>query len=429
MLPEQKPVRSAVITGERESPFSFRNFQLQYAADVITSWAFEMETIVLGWYLLVETNSVLILSLFAALVSLGTFLSPLLGLLADRSGPQRVLGTLRICYTLFAAILMALIFTGALSPIAVLVVATLFGLLRPSDPGLRYALVSMTIPQKLLVAAMSYLRTTLDAARIVGTLTGAAVVVALGLGSAYVVIVLLYSVAAAVTLAVRPPALAAAKSAAEAPPPVAVEPSLWRELKEVISYLWDTPLSQALLCIAFLVNLTGFPLTHGLMPYAARDIFHSDQAGLSYLVASFAAGSVIGSLILARIPTGRLGRLIVAGPILWHVTLLAFIHMPTLHAAMACLVLAGIFQSIGSVALIVILVRTASERMRGRVAGARTLATYSLPIGLLLAGALVEWVGFITTVSIYIITGIVFMTVIGVRWRRELWRKQAPANA
>ena len=32
------------------------------------------------------------------------------------------------------------------------------------------------------------------------------------------------------------------------------------------------------------------------MPYAARDIFHTDQTGLGYLVASVAIGAFIGSI-------------------------------------------------------------------------------------------------------------------------------------
>lgn len=323
---------------------------------------------------------------------------------------------------------MALAFAKLLSPISVLLFAALFGLLRPSDPGLRYALVSITMPQEIFVGAMSYLRTTMDLARITGALTGAAVFVALGLGPAYIVIVLLYAVSAFLTFAIRPPASAAAKAAAEAPPLEGVEPSLWRELKEGLAYVWDTPLSRALIWIAFLINLTAFPLTNGLMPYAARDVFHTDQTGLSYLVASFAAGAFVGSIILTRLPTGGLGRLIVATTLLWHVMLLAFAHMPNLPAAMICLAIAGMFQSIGSVALFVILMRTASERLRGRVMGVRMLVIYSLPIGLLLAGALVERIGYIQTVTIYIVTGIVSTAVIGLRWREHLWRKQAPAN-
>jgi hypothetical protein len=53
------------------APFRIRNYRFQWPADLLTSWAFEMETLVLGWYVLVETGSVLLLTLFASLGYIG----------------------------------------------------------------------------------------------------------------------------------------------------------------------------------------------------------------------------------------------------------------------------------------------------------------------------------------------------------------------
>lgn len=64
------------------APFRIRSFRIQWPADLLTSCAFEMETLILGWYILVETRSVLLLSLFGALLYVGTLLAPLLGVLS-----------------------------------------------------------------------------------------------------------------------------------------------------------------------------------------------------------------------------------------------------------------------------------------------------------------------------------------------------------
>ena len=42
-------------------PFRVRSFRFQWPADLATSWAFEMESIVLGWFILVESGSVMML--------------------------------------------------------------------------------------------------------------------------------------------------------------------------------------------------------------------------------------------------------------------------------------------------------------------------------------------------------------------------------
>ena len=44
------------------APFRIRSYRFQWPADLLTSWAFEMETLILGWYVLVETNSVVMLT-------------------------------------------------------------------------------------------------------------------------------------------------------------------------------------------------------------------------------------------------------------------------------------------------------------------------------------------------------------------------------
>ena len=90
-----------------------------------------------------------------------------------------------------------------------------------------------------------------------------------------------------------------------------------------------------------------------------------------------------------------------------------------------CLTLAGIASSLAMVAHSVILLRSAGHRFRGRVLGVRMLAIYSLPLGLLTAGALIERIGFRATISLYAITGIVFTVLIAMRWRALQWRVPA----
>ena len=85
-------------------PFRVRNYRFQWTADLVTSWALEMETLVLGWYILVETGSVVMLTMFGALLFLGTLLSPMLGVVADRIGQRRLLSILRTLYVILSSV-------------------------------------------------------------------------------------------------------------------------------------------------------------------------------------------------------------------------------------------------------------------------------------------------------------------------------------
>ena len=73
------------------APFRVRNYRFQWPADLLTSWAFEMETLILGWYVLVETGSVLLLTVFASLNYVGTLIAPMFGVVGDRIGHRDLL--------------------------------------------------------------------------------------------------------------------------------------------------------------------------------------------------------------------------------------------------------------------------------------------------------------------------------------------------
>ena len=59
--------------------------------------------------------------------------------------------------------------------------------------------------------------------------------------------------------------------------------------------------------------------------------------------------------------------------------------------------------------------------LRGRIMGVRMLAIYSLPLGLLTAGVLIERIGFEATVTAYALFGVTFIVLMALRWRAALW--------
>ena len=427
---ERDETRHRVLSGLARpsalAPFRIRNYRFQWPADLLTSCAFEMETLILGWYVLVETGSVLLLTLFASLTFIGTLIAPMFGVVGDRIGHRDLLAMMRATYAVLAATLMTLALTGYLTPFYVLVIVATMGLVRPSDLGVRGALVATIMPHDQLIGAISISRTTVDTARIAGALSGAGLFAALGMGPAYVAIVSLYIVSTLLTLCVVAPSK---------PHPIdevadgALRRSPMRDLKEGMAYVWTTPRMRAAIWIAFLANLTAYPLSNGLLPYIAREIYGTNQTGLGYLSASFAVGSLVGSILLSLIGGVRVARLMIGATVIWYATLLVFAQMQTVPAAIACLMLAGFSQSLTMISIAVILMRTASEHFRGRVMGVRMLVIYSLPLGLLAAGSLIDEIGFAATGTLYAATGLALMLAIVMHWRGDLWHLHAPANA
>lgn len=385
-----------------------------------------MEQIILGWYILVETGSVLLLTLYASLGYVGTLIAPMFGVAGDRIGHRDLLAMMRATYALLAATLMMLALTATLTPFYVLVIAVLMGLVRPSDLGVRGALVATIMPHGLLIGAISVSRTTMDTARIAGALSGAGLFAALGMGVAYAAIVGLYVTATLLTLCVNAPRKP--HTAADVTGEV-LRASPLRDLKEGVSYVWTTPRMQAAMWIAFLVNLTAYPLSNGLLPYIARAVYGTNQAGLGYLSASFAIGSLAGSVALSMVGGVRVARLMIASTVAWYGALLVFVQMQTVPTAIVCLLLTGFCQSLSMISVAVILMRAAGEHLRGRVMGVRMMVIYGLPLGLLAAGSLIEEIGFAATGTLYAATGIAMTLAIVTHWRADLWHLHAPANA
>ena len=397
------------------APFRVRSFRFQWPADLLASWAFEMETLILGWYILVETGSVLLLTVFASLQYLGTIIAPLIGVAGDRVGHRNVLFAMRAAFMLSAATLTALAFAHALTPLYVLIITAVNGLLRPSDHGVRTALVAHTMPSEHLIGALAVARTTVDSARIAGALVGTGLFVALGMGPAYLFVTSFYAGGAPFTLGVTGPRIVREGTGASA------LPSPLQDLKEGIRYVWGTPGVHATMWIALLVNATAFPLTNGLLPYVAKNVYGTDETGLGYLAASFAGGALIGSFVLMFAGTRmRLARVMIVSSAAWYVALLAFAHAGGLSGGTASLVLAGLMQGLSMVSLSAILMHAADPRFRGRVMGVRMLGIYGLPLGLLAAGALVGRIGFAATATLYAATGLVLTIVIALRWRGDI---------
>ncbi|HAD36946.1 MAG TPA: hypothetical protein DCF72_08435, partial [Gammaproteobacteria bacterium] len=73
------------------SAFRIQSYRFQWGSDLLNSWAFEMETLILGWFVLVTTDSPFLLAAFAALTFSGTLLSPFFGVLADRVDRRAIL--------------------------------------------------------------------------------------------------------------------------------------------------------------------------------------------------------------------------------------------------------------------------------------------------------------------------------------------------
>ncbi len=403
------------------APFRVKSFRFQWPADLATSWAFEMETIILGWYILSASGSVLMLVLFGSLQFLGSLFSPVFGVACDRIGYRKMLWATRAVYAGMALILMCLSYLDALTPERVLWLAAVVGLLRPSDQMMRNALIARTLPPDQLMGALGVSRMTSDSARIAGALAGAGIVAFLGMTSAYVVVTLLYTLSFFLSRGVDDVKPSANTESTPTSP--------IKDLKLAFVYVWHKPVLMGAMALAFLVNLLAFPFCLGLLPYVAKNIFQTDQTGLGFLGASFAFGGLLASMLLSTHRFKfRAAQTMLIASCAWFVLDLAFAFSTHLFTGMGILLFAGFVQSFSMTPLAAVMLRVTTPDYHGRVMGMRMLAIWGLPIGLLVSGPFVESIGYVATAVIYSVLGLLLTVAMTVYWRGALWDQKSIAN-
>lgn len=409
------------------APFRVRGFRFQWAGDLAMSWAVEMEVLILGWYVLIESGSVSLLAVFGALHYMGSLISPIFGVAGDRIGYAKLFWMTRAFYASLASILLVLSWQALLSPMAVLAIAFLAGMVRPSDMVMRYAVIAMILPSQQLMGGLGIARITSDSARIAGALAGASTVAAFGMTWAYVAIVSLYCLSFILTRQILPTA-----SSQQSPATTHSAKQLCAAISDLgtaFRYVWDKPVLLGAMWLAFLVNLLAFPFFLGLLPYVAKHQYGLGQEGLSTLAASFALGGLIGSVALGsnKLPIGAARAMLLAA-LLWFLIDCIFAFNRELLLGIALLTLAGLSSSLCLTPLAAVMLRGTEIAYRGRVMGMRMLAIWGLPIGLLLAGPLIERWGFEAIAFIYSAIGLALTLAMCLYWRKDLWSSQALSN-
>ncbi|MDP6823596.1 MAG: MFS transporter [Dehalococcoidia bacterium] len=393
--------------------FQVRSFRFMWPSDGLTIWAFEMETLVLGWYILTATDSPALVGLIGTLRFGGTLFGPVYGALTDRFNRRMLLIVDRAVLSGIALGFTTLALSGALEPWHAFVFAAMTGIARNMDNVVRQALLADVMPARSLSNALALSRGVMDISRITGALLGGSLLSALGVGEAYVAVVLLYGGSSLLSLGI------VLRSQT-----MRTDDSGWlANLRDGVSYMRHDQSILGPLVLAFLVNLTLFPTVNGLMPVVARDIYDKGPNGLAVMQMAPGIGALIGSIWLAAYAQSATPmRRMILGIVFWHLSLLAFAVMGWWLAALATLVVYGTTQSLAMISMATTLLHASPVEYRGRVMGVRSLAVYGLPMGLLISGVIAEWLGIRTALAINSIVGLGGTALAVLVWR-GLWAK------
>jgi MFS family permease len=305
------------------------------------------------------------------------------GAVADRVDKRRLLLVTQSLCMVLAALLGALTVLHVVRVWMVVVLAFLQGAALSFDQPTRAALVADLVPKEELLSAFSLQSIVFTGASTLGPALAGLVLASSGYAANFFANAASYLAVLGALLALRTPPTAAPT---RTPTP--------RAIGEALAAVRSDAALPVLLALYGALLFFG-PSSPLLLPVMSATVLHLDARHLGVLFAATGAGTVAGGLALAS--TGdppRKGRIVVASTVLWAAALIAFALSRSFGAALASLLLGGVFQ-VGVSATTITLLQTRVPRpMSGRVMSLNTLLIMGVrPLGDFMAAAAIGRLG------------------------------------
>jgi MFS family permease len=332
-----------------------------WAARALSSLAFQMLGVAVGWQIYGLTHSTFALGL----IGLTQFLPMIVltlpaGHVADRYDRRAVV---RACQALAGAAAAALTLgslTGWLGTGAIFAAVALFGAARSFETPTIAALLPGVVPPAALPAALALSTSANQTATVIGPALGGLLYI-LGPAAAYGMVAALYA-AAGFCIA----GIATARS------PAGREPPTLASLLSGFVYIRDHPLVLGAISLDLFAVLLGGATA--LLPVYARDILLTSSLGLGLLRAAPAVGALALSVVLARRPLRHhAGLKMFAAVALFGLGTIVFGLSRSFPLSLAALCLMGASDVVSVVVRSSLVQIATPDAMRGRVSAVNAM--------------------------------------------------------
>ena len=367
-----------------------------------------LETLAIGLYTFHETGSPFLVTvmLFARTLP-AILLGAPIGALASRLDRKRLLAGSFAALTIAAAALFALAHTGRLALWHVAVGALLSGCAWAMDHPVRRTLLGEIVGNRRLAVGMSLDMATVHATRAIGPLAGGVLLHWHGMAGVYALAVVLNG--ASFLNATRLRTRGAKESSAPTLP-------FTRILSDGIAFVRGNPLVLGVLAITVIVNLFGFSYV-SIAPVIGEEVLRLDPVQVGFLMATEGLGAFIGSLALATFIRPAWYRPAYGAGATGFIAMVFLFSLSTWSAAsVPILFFAGLSVAGFSAMQGTLLMHGTPPEMRSRVMGLLSLCIGAAPFGILLVGALSEWLGPARALTMTSLAGLTTLAVVSLVW-------------
>jgi MFS family permease len=376
-------------------------FRKLWFSDILTGSADNMEMLIISWVIITKTNSGIMLGTYGAIRFCSTFFAPLFGSIIDRFNKKTTLSLSRSYMLIHSIIFLVFSLQNILTTFNIIFITFFYGIARTSDRISREALTQILIKKKDLRNASGITRATIDFTKIISPLIGAMLYTNLGIEFSYVIICILYIGA---LLTIYPINIATTNQQ---------NIIFYKELLSGITYLTNNKTLISLISFAALVNFTVFTMANAYLPFISKNILNGNANDLALLSSFTSIGALAGSIMIsANNFSNKPGNLLIIFIFIWHILMLGT-SLFTMKIIIICiLILFGISGSVTMVNMSMLILSITNKNMIGKIIGIRQLAIFTLPIGLIVSGYMIDKIGIISSIQIISVSGIIISIIL-----------------
>lgn len=371
--------------------FQYPEFRGVWGTAVLAGLANSIERLSVGWFILEQTNSVLLTALSFALRNLPNLVfGPLGGAAADSFKRSRLLKITLVSKGLILAI-MALLLMAGRSPVGlVLFLVLLLGIGFTFEVPTTQALITDSVPPELTANSIALYSVGTRAISLVGAIVSGVLLEQIGAQGAFLVAATALGLGSFALKDIQPQTVAIALP--------------WRAVfstaVEGLIAMGRLPTVRILLILTILLEILAYSY-QSLLPSIARDVLNVGATGLGTLSFGAGLGSLIGSITLSCLgDIRRKGIALLLVTSTYGLFLVAFSLSPWFSLSGLLIIGVGAMASLFDALQWITLQHHVPNDMKGRVIGGWLFATGFGWLGHMVLGALAELLGVQTALGL-----------------------------
>jgi MFS family permease len=338
-----------------------RPFALFWSARVMSSVAFQMMSVAIGWQIYSITHSAFALGLVGLSQFLPMFMLTLVvGHVADRYDRRTIAFVCQAIQGVAALTLCIATWRGVPSQGLIYLIAAIAGSARAFESPSMAALLPNLIPRDQLQYATAWSTSANQTAQILGPAMGG-LLYGLGALTVYGAVAVAFIGAAVVLSSIKIEQVVRTRT-----------PLTFESLFSGIAFIRRKPVILGALSLDLFAVLLGGATA--LLPVFARDILHAGPWALGVLRAAPAVGALAGSIYLAHFPLRqRAGTALFGGVIAFGIATIVFGLSRNLYVSLIALAALGASDVISVVVRMSLVQLQTPDDMRGRVGAINSL--------------------------------------------------------